>query len=119
MPVADDTGRAIRCAAHAPLTRAELGRRTSLPWIELIRGARPRKDAKQKRKENRQHANHGPNLSKPCLVTTIQSPAGSALRIGLCRSVTPITATKACVPYACNRRARGDGPFRKKGRRHT
>jgi len=76
MPMANDTGRAIRRLAHAALTRAELGRRTCLPWIK--RGGRIRKDAKRESDDNHQQANHGPTLSKPCRVITIQGPASSA-----------------------------------------
>lgn len=53
VPIANDADRAMPCAALAPLTRAEFGRRTFL-----------RKDAERTKGENRQDAKHGHVLLK-------------------------------------------------------
>jgi hypothetical protein len=53
VPIANDAGRAMPCAALAPLTRAELGR------LQLISGCCIRKDAERTKSENRQEAKHG------------------------------------------------------------
>lgn len=56
--IANDAGRAMPRAAFAPLTRAELGRRT-FPRLQLISGCCIRKDADPTKGENRHEAKHG------------------------------------------------------------
>jgi hypothetical protein len=62
VPIANDAGRAP-CAARAPLTRTEIGRRTFL-LLQLIRDCCIRKDAERTKGENRQEAKHGHILLK-------------------------------------------------------
>jgi hypothetical protein len=63
LPIANDAGWAIPCAALASLTRAELGRRT-FPRLPLMSECCIRKDAERTKGENRQEAKHWPRPSE-------------------------------------------------------
>jgi hypothetical protein len=88
--IANDAGRSMPCAALAPLTRAELGRRTFLR-LQLISGCCIRKDAERTKSET----SGSEAWPRPSETAPAEGPAGAVV---LCAFGQFIKGTAAKCP---------------------